>query len=83
MTSYQENIINCEVNIGSSLTNIKEFDYEELYSHYSFIKALKISSLSSKIKLYFEKDIPLQLETNVGSLGVIYFFMKSKIMSVL
>ena len=77
LTSLLDNAIISEVVIGNH--SEQEFNFEEIYIQHKFIKSTKIATLSNKLKIYCEKDMPLLLESNIGSLGKIYMYMKSKL----
>ena len=52
--------------------------FEDNYYTEQLLKLVKISGLSNKIYIHTKQDNPLYIKTNVGSIGVINIYIKSK-----
>jgi proliferating cell nuclear antigen PCNA len=52
--------------------------YDEVFDNEFISKILKISGLHNHLHLNFEKDMPFQLSSKVGSIGTIQLYIKSK-----
>lgn len=70
-----------EVVFGTEIRNIQEYDNEEYKGKFDtekLIKITKVSGLSNNIKIYYKQGLPLLFKSNVGSLGDISIYIKSK-----
>jgi hypothetical protein len=54
------------------------WDYIKTFSMDQFVKIMRICVMGKALKLYATEGLPLKLETNVGSIGRIAVYMKSK-----
>lgn len=53
-------------------------EYEDWFNTKSLTQLIKISGLNQKLKVYTSNDLPLKLSIQVGSLGILDIFIKSR-----
>lgn len=75
-----QSIFSREVILGNYVTEKDKdpFVYDEVFDNEFISKILKISGLHNHLHLNFEKDMPFQLSSKVGSIGYINLYLKSK-----
>jgi proliferating cell nuclear antigen PCNA len=54
------------------------YDFEEAYVSKTLSQFIKISGLNAKMRVYAEPGVPLKLEIDVGSLGLLAIYIKSR-----
>ena len=59
-------------------TEYENPEYEDVFVAKTLSQLLKISGLNNKMRIYTQLDHPLKLSVDVGTLGVIDIFIKSK-----
>jgi len=74
------NVFCREVHLGDMdrFKSLEEFEFKDEFDTEQLGKILKISSLSSNFNIFYEKDLPLLFSSNIGSLGNIQIYIKSK-----
>jgi proliferating cell nuclear antigen PCNA len=53
--------------------------YEDEFDKEQLINIIKISGLSKNLQFYARRDLPLLIQSNVGELGIISVYIKSKL----
>lgn len=70
-----------EVVFGTEIVNTKEYknkEYEGTFDTEKLIKITKLSGLTSNIKIYGTKSLPLLFKGSIGSLGDLSIYIKSR-----
>ena len=52
--------------------------FSQKYETEHILQLVKVAGLSQNVRIYFDKILPLKFQLNVGSLGNISIYMKSK-----
>jgi proliferating cell nuclear antigen PCNA len=76
-----DGILNRKIEFGDFEESIKYDDsntYEGTFSTDQLTRISKISGLSNRMQIYAAKNLPLLFKSNIGSLGVISLYIKSK-----
>lgn len=77
----KDNIYSKKITFGDT-TNADEVEDSETFSlRYEteqIIQLVKVAGLSQIVRIYYDKILPLKFQLNVGSLGEISIYMKSK-----
>lgn len=75
-----EGILSRECILGNYIEEIDKppYTFEEVYDNEILSKILKISGLNTYLKIEFENDCPLNIRSNVGTIGELSIYLKSK-----
>lgn len=75
-----QSIFSREVILGTYVeTEDQEpYIYEETFDNEFISKILKVSGLNSNLHIQFEQNMPFQIYSNIGSIGYINLYLKSK-----
>lgn len=77
----KENIYSKKITFGDTSGNdeVEEVDvFSQKYETEQILQLVKVAGLSQNIRIYYDKVLPLKFQLNVGSLGNISIYMKSK-----
>jgi proliferating cell nuclear antigen PCNA len=77
LSSVAENVFSRTVQFGE-LDDETDMLYDEQFEMEQFIRILKVAGLSKILHVYGSKDLPLRIKAQVGQLGKISIYMKSK-----
>ena len=77
----KENIYSKKITFGDT-TNNEDIDENDIFSQKyeteQILQLVKVAGLSQNVRIYYDKILPLKFQLNVGSLGNISIYMKSK-----
>ena len=77
----KENIYSKKITFGDTMNNDETFEndvFSQKYETEHILQLVKVAGLSQNVRIYFDKILPLKFQLNVGSLGNISIYMKSK-----
>jgi proliferating cell nuclear antigen len=77
----RENVYSKKITFGDT-THSDENDnldiFSQKYETDQILQLVKVAGLSQNVRIYYDKFLPLKIQLNVGSLGNISIYMKSK-----
>lgn len=77
----KENIYSKKITFGDTTNSEEQDDSENFCQKYEteqILQLVKVAGLSQNVRIYYDKFLPLKFQLNVGSLGHISIYMKSK-----